>query len=218
MWLKIKTGGGFCGEVRSLGSIGIDILSNHHTISETLTRKRLLESVNGQNSPVGQRLMAALQSDDPAFSKMLDEALNALGPHPEQERFGGAITRALIAASSDEGDDVYRATRAISLPKWRAEGVLYDYANTDPDAAVIAPNSKNQADYDAFWSLQERAFRRVGTALRREVALQRAFVAETTPENLEAQRNLVIDRLLVRQLKMLGEAEARRQQYLSNPP
>lgn len=215
LWMKIKTGGGYCGEVRSLGSIGVDILSNHHTISETLTRKRLMEAVNGQNSPVGQRLLAALQSDDPEFAKVLDTAL--AGEHPEQGGFGALITKALITASSEEGDDVYRATRAISRPKWRAEGVLYDYANTDPDTAVFPPSKKNQADYDAFWALQERAFRRVGTAVRREIALQRAFVSGTTPEQVEQQRNLVIDRLLARQLQMLGAAEQRRANYLANP-
>jgi hypothetical protein len=228
LWLSFKTGGGYCGELRSLASIGIDILTNHHTISEMLTQERLMESVEGKGGPVGDRLIAAMKTDDPEFAKALDAALSAQsgvsGGAPEAGEFGIAITRALIATSAEEGDDVYRATRAIALPQWRKEGVLYDYVKEDPDNAVEAPNEKNAADYQVFWGLQEKAFRRVGTALRREVALQRAFAAAATPEEKAARRDAVIDRLVKRQMKMLTDSEQRREQYLkthtavSKPP
>ncbi len=224
LWLSFKTGGGYCGELRSLASIGIDILTNHHTISEMLTQERLMESVEGKGGPVGDRLTAAMKTDDPEFSATLDKALSALGGAPEAGEFGVAITRALIATSAEEGDDVYRATRAIALPAWRKEGVIYDYAKEDPDNAVAAPTDKNAADYEAFWGLQEKAFRRVGTALRREVALQRAFAAAAAPEERAARLNSVMDRLIKRQLQMLTEGGQRREQYLkthtavSKPP
>src|SRR5262249_47423292 len=43
--LSARTCGGYCGELRSLASIGIDFLTNHHTLSEALVRKRVLDAV-----------------------------------------------------------------------------------------------------------------------------------------------------------------------------
>jgi hypothetical protein len=218
MWMSVKTCGGHCGELRSLASIGIDILTNHHTLSEYLTEKRLMEAVEGKDSPEGKRLLAAITAGDPEFEKTLDTALAGLGADPSKSEFGITITRTLIAVSAEEGDDVYRATRAIALPQWRKEGVLYDYAHADPDEAVYPNDAKHQKDYEAFWALQEKAFKRVGVVLRKEATLQRAWMAAATGDALAEAQNIVIDRLVARQLKMLEEAEKRRQEYIQNPP
>ena len=38
LMMSLRTGGGYLGPLRSLSSIGIDILTNHHTLSEALAR------------------------------------------------------------------------------------------------------------------------------------------------------------------------------------
>lgn len=211
MLQSFLTGGGYFGHLRSLASIGIDILTNHHTLGEELTEKHLLM----KDDPVSKRLMSAMTQDDPAFLKQLEDALAKLGPHPEQEAYALVLTRTLIAVSAEEGDDLYRATRAIALPKWRDEGVLYDYTSVDPDTAVYPSDAGHAADYEAFWALQEKAFRRVGTVLRKQVALQQAFVASAVDATqVEGLRGLVTDRLIRRQFTMLHELETRRGDYV----
>lgn len=218
--MSFRTGGGYLGELRSLASLGIDILTNHHTISENYTQKHVMAAVSGDGKTEAERVLEALSEDDPAFAKALDEALAKLGPNPERGEFGRVITEALIEVSSHEGDDVYAATRAISHTKWRKPGVIYDNAKDDPDTAVVPETEKNAADYAKFWQLQETSFRRVGTAQRRWASLQQALLtsAQADPAALEEVRNTVSDRLISRQTAMLAEAEARRAAYVASPP
>lgn len=214
--LGLLTGGGYLGNMRSLGSIGIDILTNHHTLSEELTRKRVFAAKAGNDDADAKRLLAAPQQDDADFAKKLDAAL---GASPEQGEYALAITRTLIDVSSDEGDDVYRATRAIADPKLRSRNVRFDEDHDDPDMFLRKRTPDLEGSYVEFWALQERAFRRVGTALRRWVTLQQqAITAAQTPEQKAALRATVTKRLITRQLKMLDEADARLANYLSDPP
>lgn len=215
--MGLLSGGGYLGPMRSLASIGIDILTNHHTLSEGLTRKRVVEALAGKGTPEAQKLVAAPGEDDFQLSKHLDQGLN-LGPAPERGEFALAITRALIDASSREGADVYRTTRAIAIPRMRKEGQHFE-DNDDPDAFVVPPSPENQRAYADYFALQERAFRRAGTALRFWVALEnKALLDIKTEEQRAALRTVVMDRLLKRQLAALTQAEARRADYLKDPP
>lgn len=217
MWLSFKTGGGYLGTMRSLASIGIDILGSHHVLSENLTEKRLLEADSGQGTPEAEAILVEMKKDDPALVKRLDTALGA--DHPERGEFGFAITRALMEVSADYGDDVYRATREIADPRYRQEGVLFD-DETDPDLSVQKPSPENAAAYASFWKEQSDSMRRAGTVMRRWMALRGALLSSVAadPAARDALRSEVADRLVRRQLKLLGEAEARRADYLKNPP
>lgn len=217
--MGLLTGGGYFGKMRSLASIGIDIVTSHHTLSEELTGKRFHEAVTGSADPQARRLLSAPIEEDAEFGKKLDEALAALGPSPERGEFALAITRALIDVSSYEGDKVYRATRSIADPSLRTRHRVFNEEKDDPDAFLKPPSPRRDQNLVAFWALQEQAFRRVGTALRRWVALQEKAVASaTTPEAKEALRRAVTERLVKRQLAMLDEADARLQKYLADPP
>jgi len=217
--LGLLTGGGYLGHMRSLGSIGLDILSSHHVLAEELTRKRMLAGKTGTPSPVSQRLLAAPTQDDPDFSAKLDAALAPLGPSPEKGEFALVITRELIEVSSQEGQALYRATRAIADPQLSTRHKVFNDETDDPDSMVIAETPATAAAYQDFWALQERAFRRVGTAERRVVALtQKALAGATTPEARAELRKLVLTRLLTRQLKALDEVDARLADYLRDPP
>lgn len=217
--LGLWTFGGYLGTMRSLGSIGIDILSSHHTLSEELTYRRFKAALEGKGSPETVRLLKAPEEDDPEFAKKLDEALAKLGEHPERGEFGLVITRTLIDVSSHEGDDVYRATANIADPALRTRFKLFHEDRDDPEQFVIPRNDKTETAYVEFFSLQERAFRRVGTAMRRFVKLQQTLLASAkTPEEKLALRKEIAGRLLARQLKALSDTESRLAQYLSDPP
>src|SRR5690349_8054558 len=110
--LSLKTGGGYLGELRSMASIGIDVLTNHHVLSEKLTRKRLIDAREGRTTPEGIRLLEAPTKDDPEFRAALDDALRSWRREPAQAPFGEILTRATIEASSREGGAVYAAMRA----------------------------------------------------------------------------------------------------------
>ncbi|MBL8632007.1 MAG: hypothetical protein JNM40_02205 [Myxococcales bacterium] len=217
--MGLWSGGGYLGPMRSLGSIGIDILSSHHTLSEEYTFRRFQAALDGKGDEQAQKLVTAMTEDDPEFAKLLDEALAKLGPHPERGEFGMAITRALIDVSSHEGDDVYRATAAIADPRLRTRHTTFNEERDDPEKFVVSKTDKNKAAYDEFFALQARAFRRVGTALRRWVSLEQKAIADaSTLEQKDALRKEVYKRLIERQLKMQADSEARLQQYLAKPP
>ena len=215
--LGLLTGGGYIGTMRSLPSIGIDILSNHHVLSEHLTQKRLLGAVSGGGDGDGQKLFVAPAVDDPQFSAQLDAALSALGPNPERGEFAMAIVRTLIEASSHEGDAVYRATRTIADPKLRTRNGHYDENANDPDASLIPRGPTTEASYREFFELQERAFRRVGTAMRRWVVLQQKALATEKADDRVFLKQVAIERLAARQLKALDVADARLADYLAHP-
>ena len=219
--MGLLTGGGYLGQMRTLGSIGIDILTNHHTLSEHLTLRRFEEGVAGQahSAPEAGKLVVAPTVDDPEFAKAIDAALAPLGDRPEHGEFALLLTRTLIEASSHEGDEVYRVTRKLALPKLRTRYGVYDETKDDPDRNLLPRGPETDAAYAEFFSLQERAFRRVGTALRRWVALeQKALQAAATPEARAALRALVLERLIKRQLRAADESDARLADYLRDPP
>lgn len=219
MKMSARTGGGYFGELRSLGSIGIDILTNHHVICEQLTRKRLLEALRADATPEGTRLAAAPKTDDAELASALDAGLRPLGDRPWTREFGLALTRAMIEASSHEGAAVYRVTRAIVEPRYRRAGVLYGEDKDDPDDAVIPPGKRDEKAYSELMALEARAFARAGTAMRLWVGLeQRALDEAMSLDERRALRDRVIGRLVRRQLRLLGEAEARRADYLAHPP
>ena len=220
--MGLLTGGGYVRPMRSLASIGIDILTNHHVLSEHLTEKRFIGALSGGGSTEGQRLLAAAQQDDPEFGARLDAALAPLGSTPERGEFALLITRALIESSSFEGAEVYRATRSIALPVLRSRFGHYDETRDQPDQFLLPRDAGTQAAYEQFFGLQEKAFRRVGTALRRWVALQRKATgqdgAAQSAEDRAAVRAIAMERLVARQLHLLEQQEARLADFLRQPP
>jgi hypothetical protein len=210
--MAIRTGGGYLGTLRSLASIGIDILTNHHVISEQFTKKRVMEALAGHGSPEGERLVAAPKGDDPDLLQRLETVTATAG-----EGFGIVLVRELIDVSSREGADVYRATRAITDPRFRKAGILYDEAHDDPDQAILPRNERDEEAYGELLALEGRGFRRAGTAMRRWIALEKkAF--ESTGEEKNHLRDRAIERLVRRQLLILEQAETRRSDYIAHPP
>ena len=209
MKMSLLSGGGYFGPLRSLASIGIDELSSHHTLSENLTQKHLLIEAD----PVSARLRKAMTDGDAELQADFDK----LTPDGE---FAMAAVRAVIDRSAPDGAPMYAATRGISVPKLREEGVKFDDEKDDPDAFVVPRGSENDAAWTSFWDLQERSFRRAGAALRKVKTLEDKAISDatTTPEGTAALRVAVSERLARRQLKMLDEADARLADYRAHPP
>ncbi len=199
---SILTGGGYLGELPSLASIGIGILTNHHTISEQLAEKKLLAG--------DARLAGAITADDAEFLAKL--------PSSAAGDYGLDATRALIKASAPDGAPMYASTRAIVDKRYRKWGVSFDDKNDDPDATLR--KGVSSAEMDAFWGLQERSFKRAATAVRRVWTIHDGAIqgALATAEATEALRTSTLDRLVRRQLKLRAEADERRAKYLANPP
>ena len=200
--ISLMTGGGHFGELPTLGSIGIGILSNHHTISEQLTEKKML---GGE-----PRLLTAMTTDDAAFLSQL--------PTDNATEFGISAVRTLIHTSAPDGAPMYAATRAITDPRYRKWKVSFDDQHDDPEAAL--KKGATEAEMETFWALQVKSLSRSGTALRRVWALQEAFIAEarTSPEATAAARQIVLGRMLTRTTKLRKDADERRTKYLANPP
>lgn len=219
LWMSAKTGGGYFGELRTMASIGIDMLTNHHVISEKLAKKRVIESLGGRSTHEGDLLVSAPKNDDPELAAALDRALAPWGARAFAEPFGEAMARVVIETSSHEGADVYRATRAIAQRRFSKAGVLFDEKSDDPDSAILDENDRDPEAYGRFFSLQERAFRRAGTAMRRWVALEKQAIEQSAdPAERARLRSAAIERLVRRQLRALHEAELRRADYVANPP
>lgn len=213
LFLAARTGGGYLGELRTMPSIGIDILTNHHVLSEQLTKKRVIDALAGRATPEGSKLLDAPKHDDAALASAIASAA-ADGP------FGFALTKAVIEASSHEGADVYAATRAIAQSRFRKVGVLYDEHREDPDQCIVDAASRDRAAYDRLFELEEHGFTRAGTAMRKWIALERAAFAPAAlePADRERARRAIVERFARRQLRLLSEAEARRADYLAHPP
>lgn len=209
LMLSAMTGGGYLGELRSLPSLGIDILSSHHTLAEQITQVRLLDTTSPQSS----QLRSALGSTDAPLQADLDAL-------PADGEWGAALVRVLVEHSSRDGGALYGATRAIAVSRLRRPGVLFDDAHDDPDDFVIAETAGTAKEWFAFWELQQTSFRRAGTALRywAQRYTQWTDAVARDPALREQARADAMERLVSRQLRMLGEAEARLADYRAHPP
>jgi hypothetical protein len=145
---ELRSIGGLLRPRPSFVSIGIDIITNHHTLLEALFAKHLL----ADRDPV--RALAERAPPDAAFQTDLDKLPTGCVPG-----FGRAITEALIDRSSYEGAPVYAAIRAVADPSLSRAGHTYPESE-DPDRYL-----KPHADLAHFYELQVRGARRSDQAL-----------------------------------------------------
>ncbi|MCU1277112.1 MAG: hypothetical protein JWM53_658 [bacterium] len=177
-------------------SIGIDIISNHHVLAESLYAKHLLSP----NDPVA---LATANAPDDAE---LQHALDAVRPSCASG-FGRSIADALIERSSHEGPEVYRAIRGVAQHRWSRAGQHFG-DNDDPDAAI-----KPEADTSRFFALEATGARRATQTLGAWWARFRgcATLDDTATGALAEQ-------LVRERLDALDAAEARARIYTPKPP
>lgn len=163
-WVRdLTTLGGLFGERRTLRSLGLRLVANHHLLSEDLFAKRVAEAAAGAApSPEIAQAIASIGRGDAAFAQA---ARSAVGRDPAS--FARAIAGALIETSSEEAPEIYRLIWRLSSPSLRdGTGHEYDSARDDPDDWVVAAGSGRAQLLSRFYTLEGRGLARSGTALR----------------------------------------------------
>lgn len=224
-WLrKATTLFGLFGSAPTRNSIGVDILTNLHTLSEELFQWELEDALRRSASGTFEGIpesmhdaVAALDRGDGALRRVLAGTLARLGSQSPAPAFGAAVTAVVVNAGYEDGADVYRTIRRLAVGPVRRGSVVIDF-DTIPDEAVwrfIRPRSSGEVRValDHFNELEARGVARVTEALRWWWG--QYVVTSMAPR---ADRPLLVD-LIVRRvvsvrLRYLEAAEARRRTWI----
>lgn len=221
---RLATVFGLFGSTPSRNSIGIDILTNHHTLSEKLFQVELrqawlLDSAGKKDSiPASMRsALDELRNGDPMFKRVLDALVISNAKKSWYPPFGEMIAHAVIDSSYREGATVYRLTREFAVPQLHKLGVAVNF-DTVPDAQVwnfVQDRSDPaiRAAIDTFNVVQGRGLARVHDALNWWWD-RFLFYRQTAAKDRSRLTDGLVERLIVNQLNYLFAADQRRQQYI----
>ncbi len=223
-WGRLKTVFGLLGSTPSRNSIGLDILTNHHTLSEKLFQVELqrawrFDSLGRPDSiPVSMRgALVGLRTGDPMFKRVLDAAILRNAQKSWYPPIGSLIASTLIDSSFEEGAEIYRLIREIAVPELHKAGVVVDF-DTIPDAKVwdyIRPLSdpKIQAALDTFNVDEGHGLARVHDAVSWWWDRMMYYRATSASD-----KGRLIDGLVARMVRdrliYLNAADERRQDYI----
>ena len=225
-WLsRFKTVFGLFGTTPSRNSIGLDILTNHHTLSEKLFQVELqqawrLDSLGKRDSiPASMRgVLDAIRTGDPLFKRVLDGVVMTNAHKYWYPPFGSLIAATVIDSSYQDGAAIYRLTREFAVPRLHKVGVAIDF-DTIPDAKVwdfVQDRSDPQvrAAIDTFNVYEGKGLARVHDALTswwdRYIITGRTTAARDRAGLIDG----LMKRVLRDQLNYLNAADARRQEYI----
>jgi len=223
-WGRVKTVFGLFGSTPSRNSIGIDILTNHRTLSTKLFQVELqrawrFDSLGQKDSiPAAmQTALADLRTGDPLFKRLLDAAILRNAQKSWYPPIGSLIAATVIDSSFEEGAQLYRLIREIAVPELHKAGVAIDF-DTIPDARVwdyVRPLSdpKIQAALDTFNIVQGRGLARVHDAITWWWD-RFLYYRATSASDKGRLVNGLVARLVRDQLVYLNAADARRQDYI----
>jgi hypothetical protein len=223
-WLgRLKTVFGLLGSTPSRNSIGIDILTNHHTLSEALFQVQLREAIRldsaGKKDSISPAMNEALnrfRRGDDGFRRVLTSLLVSNARKVSYPLYGSLITGAVIDSSFEDGATIYRLIRTVAVPSLRKAGVRVDF-DTIPEAKVWEyirdrHDPAIRAALDTFDIYQGRGLGRVNVALTawwntyqgtRLMHVDRAAVTDW-----------IVARIIVARLNYLAYADARRDDYV----
>ena len=187
----LLSAGGLLRARPSFVSIGLDIISNHHVLAESLYAKHVLNP----SDPIAARTIAPLPAN------------SAAGKASCAPGFGRAIAEKLIDQSSYEGPKVYAAIRALAQHRYSTAGVHFG-DHDDPDAAL-----KPDVDPTAFFDLEVTGARRALVALGDWWASFGACAALD-----DAAVSAMAEQLVKERLDALDAVEGRSQGYVPKPP
>jgi hypothetical protein len=223
-WLgRLKTVFGLLGSTPSRNSIGIDILTNYHTLSELLFQAQLREALRldaaGKKdsiSPAMKGVLDKFRSGDDGFRRVLTALLVNSARKAAYPEYGRLITGAVIDSSFEDGATIYRLIRTLGVPSLRKAGVRVDF-DTIPEAKVWEfirdrHDPAIQATLDTFDIYQGRGLGRVN------VALTAWWNTYQGTRLMHTDRVSVTDwilaRVIVARLNYLAYADARRDDYI----
>ncbi|HXY20308.1 MAG TPA: hypothetical protein VEH83_09970 [Gemmatimonadales bacterium] len=221
---RLATVFGLFGSTPSRNSIGLDILTNHHTLSEKLFQVELqqawrLDSAGKKDSiPASMRgVLEAMRGGDPQFKRVLDAAVLSNAKKTWYPPFGELIAHAIIDSSYQEGATIYRLVREFAVPQLHKTGVAIDF-DTIPDAQVWSwvqdrSDPSIRAAIDTFNIIEGRGLARVHDALNWWWD-RYLYYGRTEARDKSRLIDGLVERLVVDQLNYLFASDARRQDYI----
>lgn len=224
-WLgRAKTVFGLFGSTPSRNSIGLDILTNYHTLSELLFQSQLREAMRLDSagrkdsiSPVMKGVLDKFRSGDDGFRRVLTSLLVSSARKVAYPQYGTLITAAVIDSSFEDGATIYRLIRTLGVSRLRKAGVRVDF-DTIPEARVWEfVRDRNdpaiRAALDTFDIYQGRGLGRVNVAL---TAWWNTYQGTRLMHTDRASvTDWILARLIVARLNYLAYADARRQDYIN---
>lgn len=204
--------------------LGLQIIGNHHRLLEDFVESQTISAMRamaaGRPQDVAPHLRAVLeraQRGDAAFEARCRAALAAAGVGRDpagQPEFARVLAEVMIQHSAPEAAPIYRAIRKVSRPGLKREEVYDAALGHDPLRYVTATSGEH---VDRIWELSGRAFARVVSILRlwnETFDAQTGGVAPGSAEAL-ARADVIVERLVGRQLAYLDAAAQRRDEYLA---
>ena len=226
-WMnRLTTLFGLFGTTPSRNSIGLDILTNHHTLSEKLFQVELqqawrLDSLGKRDSISASMrgVLDALRNGDPMFKRVLDGAVISNAAKYWYPPYGSLIASTVIDSSYQDGATIYRLIREIAVPRLHKLGVAINF-DTIPDAKAwdyVQDRSDPQirAAIDTFNIYQGKGLARVHDALTSWWD-RYIITGRTLPKDRSALIDGLLKRVLRSQLNYLNAADARRQEYIDS--
>jgi hypothetical protein len=224
-WLR-KAGRlfGLLGAAPTRNSIGLDILTNLHTLSEELFQYELAEALRRSASATSAAVpesmhgaVAALDRGDGALRRVLADTLARLRSESPVPAFGAAVTAVVVNAGYEDGADVYRTIRRLAVGPLRRGRVVIDF-DTIPDDQVwrlIRPRGSAdvRAALDHFNEVETRGIARVTEALRWWWG-QYVVTSLAPRANRPLLVDLIVRRVVSQRLRYLEAAESRRRTWI----
>jgi hypothetical protein len=225
-WLsRLKTVFGLFGSTPSRNSIGLDILTNYHTLSEKLFQTELqsawrLDSLGHQDSipPAMAGALQALRTGDPGFKRVLDAIRVSNAQKYWYPPYGSLIAGAVIDSSFQEGAEIYRLTRTFGTSNLRKVGVRLDFDTIPADRVWQFVRDRSlpevTAALDTFNIVEGRGLGRVNVALN---AWWDAYLGTgRSGGNRQDLIDGIVRRVLVTEINYLANADARREAYIES--
>jgi len=192
---ELRTIGGLLGSRPTFVAIGINIITNHHSLAEALYEKHLL----APGDPVAALTEQAAPDDQ--LTSALQRVSLACAPG-----FGRELTFALVERSSLEGGEVYAAIRAVADKRYSRVGVSFGDGD-DADRAL-----RPGADLAHFYALEATGARRSDQTLA--AWWQRFDVCRSAPADLVSR---MAESLVKERLDALDASEARARDWVPEP-
>ncbi len=220
---KLKTVFGLFGRTPSRNSIGLDILTNYHTMSEKLFQAELesawrFDSAGRKDSvpPAMARALQALRTGDPGFKRVLDAVRVSNARKYFYPPYGRLIAGTVIDSSFAEGAEVYRLARVFGVSSLRKAGTRVDFDTIPASRVWEFVRDRNipevKAALDTFNLLEGRGLGRVN------VALNGWWDAYLGTGRVSANKQALIDgivyRVVVTEINYLTNADNRREAWI----
>jgi hypothetical protein len=216
---------GLLGRSKSRNAIGLDIITNLHTLSERLFEVELNDAMKDEAAGRPDRPRASMQHVLRAFtagsdslSRVLADTLGVLRRAGDTPDFARAIAATLVDAGNRDGAEVYRLARDLARARLRAGTWVMDF-DTVSETRVwhfvrVHSGALIHTALDDFNETQARGLARTTSALRSwwaEYLREASAPADRRPAVIDR----VVTRLIAERLRYLDAAEARRRAWIA---